>query len=153
MEQRKTISSCVASAITQSFKQKSKGAVSNQPTMEDIAEVEQLRGQVNFNEDLANQLQQRLTNIQDSNLSFQYQNMDFDLAGFEDEVEQEIEDIWDECQQELEVEAEKRRKELEDLHETEAIEKHERLAEMKVEYNQQMRETETQEEKDRLEDE
>ncbi len=51
------------------------------------------------------------------------------------------------------MEQEKRRKELEDLYEREANEKHERLAEMRAEYNILIKNSTTDAEKEALEEE
>lgn len=75
------------------------------------------------------------------------------LADFEEEVENEIDAIWTEVETELEKEQEKRRQELEELYEKEANEKHERLAEMKAEYNILIRNATTDAEKDLLQEE
>ena len=66
---------------------------------------------------------------------FELGNVKYELEGFDEEVEDEIEKIWEDCQSELDVEADRRRKELESLYEKESNEKYESLAEMKSEYN------------------
>lgn len=111
----------------------SSGAVESQPTMEDMADQQNLDVQVNYQNALAVELDQKLNSLMDGN--FIYNDQEYNLEGFDEEVEQEIEAIWNDCQSEIEDEAEKRRRELEDLYETEAHEKFERLAEMKTEYN------------------
>jgi predicted RNase H-like nuclease (RuvC/YqgF family) len=79
--------------------------------------------------------------------------VDYEFQEFGDDVESEIQAIWDECEQELEQEQDRWWKEIEDLIEQETTEKHEWIAEMKAEYNQLIKSADTQEEKDRLSDE
>ena len=72
------------------------------------------------------------------------------MDGFDEEIEDEIEQIWQECQVELEKEADKRREVLENLYEAESNEKYERLAEMKAEYNIMIKNCDDEELKERM---
>ena len=47
--------------------------------------------------------------MQELGTVFEVGDLQYDLAGFEEEVEKEIDEIWSECQDELEQEQEKRR--------------------------------------------
>ena len=103
---------------------------------------------MNYQNQLATELEGKLANLMDGN--FIYNDQEYNLSGFDEEVEAEIEAIWTECQTELDEKAEARRQELEELYEVEANEKFERLAEMKTEYNLIINKTESPNEKEAL---
>ena len=58
---------------------------------------------VNYEQNLAEQLGSKLTQLQNS--SFIFNDEEYNLNGFEEEVEAEIEAMWAECQDEIEAES------------------------------------------------
>lgn len=102
--------------------------------MEDVDEKERInQEQIAQNQHFAMDLTRKLEGL--SQATFEIGDVEYQMDSYEEGVQEEIEEIWNECQEELEKEADKRRNELEELMESETNEKFERLAEMKAEYN------------------